>query len=155
MVLITIDIEIQSSQEIKVSVNPVTVTPVKIASPAEAETTPVAPSVEAVSDFVTKLAPNPRAVVLAAVNQVKEAGPPIYRRQILKELGFSQDLQWQGINSAISRRWRAALGNPKANGLIQTRFEARVDDYRITFAADVSEEIIDRLAKELKAHHPE
>jgi hypothetical protein len=110
---------------------------------------PVLNGEDVVSIFLSNLLHNQNETgVLRMLIEARHGGARVYRGQILSALGFGQLLQWNGVSAWLTRHWRAATGNPNAD-ITAIRYDRSQDDYEITFAPSISDEIIARLAEGL------
>lgn len=104
---------------------------------------------DVVPAFLSRIMHNQNeTTVLRMLLEAKCKGTPVYRKQILLALGFDQLLQWNGVSAWLTRNWRAATGNRNAD-ITAIRYELSKDDYEITFASGISDEIIESLAESL------
>jgi len=108
---------------------------------------PIANAKDVVPMFLSRLSHNQNEMgVLRMLIEARRAGTQVYRRQILGTLGLDQLLQWNGVSAWLTRNWRLVTGNPNAD-ITAIRYDQKQDDYEITFAPSISDEVIDRLAE--------
>jgi hypothetical protein len=111
---------------------------------------PISDAENVVPAFLSRLLHNRNEVsILQMLIEARRGGTPIYRRQILSSLGFDQLLQWNGVSAWLTRNWRVVTGNPNAD-ITAIRYDQQQDDYEITFAPNISDEVIDRLGEGLR-----
>lgn len=151
MSLVRLVLTIETSQQGNVSLRSFDIERVDsiLAREAVGGTEPVLSAEDVVPAFLSRIMLNQNETsVLRMIIEAKRNGTPIYRKQILSDLGFDQLLQWNGVSAWLTRNWRMVTGNQHAD-ITAIRYELSKDDYEITFAPGISEEVVERLAEGL------
>ncbi|HUX49017.1 MAG TPA: hypothetical protein VMV76_07700 [Dehalococcoidia bacterium] len=132
-------VSIRSFDIERVSSSPKGVTAIKVQ--------PISSGEDVVPMFLSKLSNNQNEIgILRMLIEGRRSGTPVYRRQILNTLGFDQLLQWNGVAAWLTRHWRVVTGNPNAD-ITANRYDQSQEDYEITFAPGISDEVIERFAE--------
>lgn len=147
MSLVRIITEIETDSGGNISVRSIKVEPAEELTIQRASSHPHAyvHNENAVRRFTQELSDNDGRVVKALLD-ARTQGTVLYRGDLLKLLGFTELLQWNGVSAWITRKWRRAIGDPYSD-LTSTRWEG--NDYRIEFSPGIPEETLQQMSLEL------
>ena len=101
---------------------------------------------ETVTEYIASLSSNGHEEqILKMLIKARRNSTSLYRKEILDALGFDQLLQWNGVAAWLTRRWRIVTGVRTAE-IIARRRDSLKQDYEVTFASGINDNVVDLLA---------
>lgn len=149
MALVRLVLTIETNQQGEVSLKSLGIEPLGGQEPAPTgPAQPIASWEGIVSAFLSKISYSETRVLRMLV-EARRNGTQVYLKDVLSALKFDRQNQWNGPGAWLTRHWRAVTGNPNAH-IIASRYDQSRNDYEITFAAGISDEVVAWLAEGLR-----